>query len=105
MTHIANYDNSTVINVVNFSIYEYHYDKYKLRVKSAYGHNKQIQYSITMLLEFLLMSVISFYTLHMLTFFLVIQTVIAASTHHIFLMINTLATYTRHMQLSQLSSQ
>ncbi len=105
MTHIANYDNSTVINVVNFSIYEYHYDKYKLRVKSAYAHNKQIQYSITMLLEFLLMSVISFYTLHMLTFFLVIQTVIAASTHHIFLMINTLATYTRHMQLSQLSSQ
>jgi len=105
MTQIANYDNATIINIVNLSIHEYHHDKYKLRVKSAYAHNKQILFSIITLLELLLISVISTHTLHMLMFFLAVQTVIAASTRHIFLLINTLATCTKHMQLSQLSSQ
>jgi len=69
MTFIVNYNNLTVINVINLSIYDYHHDKYKLRVNSAYAHNKQIQFTITMLSELLLVSVISFYTLHMLISF------------------------------------
>ncbi len=70
MTQIANYDIAMIINVINLSIHEYHHDKYKLCVKSAYVHNKQILFSIITLLELLLISVISIHTLHMLMFFL-----------------------------------
>lgn len=105
MTQAANYDNNVMINVINFSLFDYHHDKYKLRVKSVYAYNEQSQFLITMLSEFSLMSVIITHTLHMLTFFSAVQTVITASTHYIFLMINLLSTCIKHMQLLQLSSQ
>lgn len=105
MTQAANYDNNAMTNVINFSLFDYHHDKYKLRVKSAYAYNEQSQFLITMLSEFLLMNIIITHTLHMLTFFLAVQTIITANTHCIFLMINLLSTCTKHMQLLQLSLQ
>lgn len=105
MTHVANYDNLMITNVNNSSLFDYHHDKYKLCATSAYTYNEQILSSITTSTESLLMSLNIIYTLHMLTFFSIIQAALTVDTHCMFLIFNLLSTCTKHMQLLQLSSQ